>query len=181
MTKNQLNTRAKLNIYHSLIHSHFSYCALAWLNKINKKQLKMLKILQKKAIRIIHGKKFNSHTNELFNKSNITRVENIFEKQSLILTFNYQQKKLPKAIIELYDDSLFNNNIITRYLTNCELKPKYELKEGNMMLEILDNWNKLGKSLREEQSLNSFKKKLMIQFNKTTECNKINCYSCQNG
>ena len=99
----------------------------------------------------------------------------------MILTFNYKQKKIPKSIIELYEDSLFNKNIITRYLTNCELKPKYELKEGNMMLEILDNWNKLGKSLREEQSLNSFKKKMMKQFNKTTECNKINCFSCQNG
>ena len=69
MTKNQLNSRAKLNICHSLIHSHFSYCALAWLNNINKKQLNMLKTLQKKAIRIIHGKKYNSHTNELFSKS----------------------------------------------------------------------------------------------------------------
>ena len=74
MTKNQLNTRAKLCIYHSLIHSHFSYCALAWLNNINKEQLNMLKTIQKKAVRIIHGKKYNSHTNQLFQKSNITKV-----------------------------------------------------------------------------------------------------------
>ena len=180
MTKNQLNTRAKLCIYHSLIHSHFSYCALAWLNNINKEQLNMLKTLQKKAVRIIHGKKYNSHTNELFQKSNITKVENIFEKQSLILTFNYKQKKLPKKIIEMYDNSLFDNNIITRYLTNCELKPKNELKEGNMMREILNNWNKSGKSIRDEQSLNSFKRKLMENLNKTTKCTKKNCYSCLN-
>ena len=139
----------------------------------------MLKTLQKKAIRIIHGKKYNSHTNELFSKSNITRVENIFEKQSLILTFNYKQKKIPKSIIELYEDSLFNKNIITRYLTNCELKPKKELKEGNLMLEILNNWNKVGKSLREEQNLKSFKRKLAENYNKNTECTKKNCYSCQ--
>ena len=61
----------------------------------------------------------------------------------------------------MYEDSLFNKNILTRYLTNCELKPKNELKEGNMMLEILNNWNKTGKSLRDEQSLNSFKKKIL--------------------
>ena len=180
MTKNQLNTRAKLCIYHSLIHSHFSYCALAWLNNINKEQLNMLKTLQKKAVRIIHGKKYNSHTNQLFQKSNITKVENIFEEQSLILTFNYKQKKLPKKIIEMYDNSLFDNNIITRYLNNCELKPKNEFKEGNMMREILNNWNKSGKSIRDEQNLNSFKRKIMEIFNKTTKCTKKNCYSCLN-
>ena len=140
----------------------------------------MLKTLQKKAIRIIHGKKYNAHTSELFQKSNITKVENIFEKQSLILTFHYQQKKLPKAILELYDDSLFNNNIITRYMNNCELKPKYELKEGTLVLDIINNWNKMGKSIREEQNLNSFKKKLMEKFNKIIVCDKINCHSCKN-
>ena len=82
MTKYQLNTIAKLCIYHSLIHSHISYCALAWLNNINKEQLNMLKTLQKKAVRIVHGKKYNSHTNELFQKSDITKVKNIFEQDS---------------------------------------------------------------------------------------------------
>ena len=37
MVKNKLNFRAKLNIYHSLIHSHIIYCALVWISSITKK------------------------------------------------------------------------------------------------------------------------------------------------
>ena len=63
-------------------NSHSSYGAIIWINNLSKKQLNMLKPLQKKAIRIVHGTKYNSHTNELFQKSRITKVENIFNKQS---------------------------------------------------------------------------------------------------
>ena len=30
LTKNKLNLQSKLNIYHSLIHSHFNYGAIIW-------------------------------------------------------------------------------------------------------------------------------------------------------
>ena len=180
MIKNQLNYRAKLSIYHSLIHSHLSYCALIWLNNIKIKQRNMLKTIQKKAIRIIHGTKYNAHTNELFHKSKITKVENIFEKQSLILTYYYEQKKLPDSILKLYDNSLHNNSILTRYLNKCSLKPKNELKNGHLMYEILNNWNNTNKSIREEVNLRAFKRKIMELQNSFTKCVKVNCYSCNN-
>ena len=65
-------------------------------------------------------------------------------------------------------------------MNSCELKPKYELKEGTLILDIINNWNRMGKSIREEQKLNSFKKKLMEKFNKIIICDKINCHSCKN-
>ena len=179
MTKNQLNYRAKINIYHSLIHSHLSYCSIIWLNNINKTQVKMLKNIQKKAIRIIHGARYNEHTDELFQKSRITKVENIFELQSLILTFNYQQRKLPDRILELFDKSLQNYNIQTRYLTNRSLKPNNELKSGNLMFEILNNWNNSPKSLRDEQNLKTFKKILRDNQNQFKKCDIKNCNSCR--
>ena len=49
MIKNLLNYRTKLNIYHSLIHSHLSYGAIIRINNLSKKQLNMLKTLQKKS------------------------------------------------------------------------------------------------------------------------------------
>ena len=36
MVKNQLSYRAKLNVYHGLIHSHLNYCSLIWLSNISK-------------------------------------------------------------------------------------------------------------------------------------------------
>ena len=49
MVKNQLSQTAKLKVYHSLIHSHLDYCAMIWIANITKKQLKMLKVIQKKS------------------------------------------------------------------------------------------------------------------------------------
>ena len=95
LTKNQLNYRSKANIYHSLIHSHLSYGALIWLGNLNKKQIKELSTIQKKALRIIHNKKYNTHTDPLFIKSNITKVENIFEKESLLLIYKYNNNSIP--------------------------------------------------------------------------------------
>ena len=117
-------------------HSHLSYCVLILINNIKNKQRNRLKTIQKKAIRIIHGTKYNAHTNELFHKSKITKVENIFENQSLILTYYYKQKILPESIIKLYDNSLHYNKILTRYLNKCSLKPQNDLKNGQLMYEI---------------------------------------------
>ena len=133
ITKNQLNYWAKLAVYHSLIHSHMTrhmaYCGMIWIKNLNQKQCNRLSVIQKKAIRIIHGARYNAHTNELFQKSKITKSENIFESQSLVLTYQYQQRKLPEAILELYDNSLYNRNLMTWYLNNHNPKPKNEIEK----------------------------------------------------
>ena len=178
MVKNQLSQSAKLNVYHSLIHSHLDYCAMIWIANISKKQLKMLKVIQKKAIRIVFGTKYNAHTGGLFQSSGITKVENIFERDSLLMTFKYQNKSLPKAIIELYDNSLYANNILTRHQTSCILRPKKELRNGDLMYEIIDNWNRIGKNLREEKYYKEFKITLKSLQNKYFKCDKMNCYIC---
>ena len=102
----------------------------------------MLKNIQKKAIRIIHGARYNEHTAEPFKKCRITKVKNIFKLQSLILAFNCQQRILPDRILELFDKSQQNNNIQTRFLTNCSLKPTNRLPSGQFMIEILNDLNK---------------------------------------
>ena len=178
MVKNQLSYRAKLNVYHGLIHSHLNYCSLIWLSNISKKQLNMLKVLQKKAIRIIFSVKYNAHTSSLFDKSKITKVENIFEKESLIAAYKFQNKTLPTAIMGLFENSLYDNNIITRQQTSCILRPSRELNPGDLMYDILNFWNRIGSSSREENTLNGFKKKITSMLNSYSECVKENCYSC---
>ena len=76
MVKNQLSQKAKLNVYHSLIHSHLDYCAMIWISSIRKKQLNMLKVIQKKALRVVFGTRYNAHTSGLFQSTGITKVEN---------------------------------------------------------------------------------------------------------
>ena len=141
MAKNYLDYRSKLNIYHSLIHSHLSYCALIWLSSITKKQLQTLKTLQKKAIRIIYNLRYNAHTDKYFEISKITKVDNIFEKDSLLLTHKIHMWKLPKAIIKLFNDSIYDPNRLTRSQTSCVYKIKRNLKDGVLMHDIIKKWN----------------------------------------
>ena len=49
IVKNRLNLVAKQTIYHSLIHSHFTYGALIWLSSLKLKQINALKSIQKKS------------------------------------------------------------------------------------------------------------------------------------
>ena len=115
---------------------------------------------------------------ELFQKSNITKVENIFAKQSLILAYKFQQKKLPNAIQELFDKSLQNDSRFTRFSASSKLKIDSCLKNDQIMYEIIDNWNSANKSLREEENFKAFKRKIMEIQNSFDKCNVRNCFSC---
>ena len=179
MAKNYLDYRSKLNIYHSLIHSHLSYCALIWLSSITKKQLQTLKTLQKKAIRIIYNLRYNAHTDKYFEISKITKVDNIFEKDSLLLTHKFHMWKLPKAIIKLFNDSIYDPNRLTRSQTSCVYKLKRNLKDGVLMHDIIKNWNNIDKSLRDEINYIDFKSKITKMLNRYIDCDKENCYVCK--
>ena len=96
------------------------------------------------------------------------------------MTYKFQYKILPKAIIDLFENSLHDKNILTRQQTSCVLRPKKDLKTGNLMYEIIDAWNRIGSPTRDEKTLKSFKKKIISLQNRYDECNKINCYSCPN-
>ena len=69
--------------------------------KYQKNPVKYAESYTKKALRVVLGTKYNAHTSGLFQSNGITKVENIFERDSLLLTFKYQNKSLPQAIIEL--------------------------------------------------------------------------------
>ena len=180
MCKNKLNFRAKLNIYHSLIHSHFIYCALVWISSITKKQLNSLKVIQKKALRIVHNKRFNAHTGKLFETAKITQVQNIFDREACLLTFKYQNRNLPTEILNLFKISLNYSSIETRSMSTSILRPNKELKKGNVMFDIITTWNNLGYNIREMRYYSDFKEKITNIYNKYTECEKMNCYSCLN-
>ena len=49
--------------------------------------------------------------------------------------------KLPKAIIKLFNDSIYDPNRITRSQTSCVYKIKRNLKDGVLMHDIIKKWN----------------------------------------
>ena len=172
--------QAKLNIYHSLIHSHLNYGAIIWSSSLNKKQRQKLKNIQKKAIRIIHNKKFNAHTSELFYKSKITKIENIFEKECILLLHKHKNKSLPMGTQKLIDNSITKSQIGTRSRSELTFQPKRELQKGNFLYDLIHYWNKFENLIEINTKIGDLKNIINERQNKIVQCTRDKCYTCKN-
>jgi hypothetical protein len=91
-----LPTVTLLVIYNSLILPHILYGILLWGLKSSK-----LTKLQKRAMRIITKSKRNVHTDPLFKKYNILKIEDIFKQQELKFYFKLRNGVLPHYFTQL--------------------------------------------------------------------------------
>ena len=72
-----------LVLYFSLVNSKFSYCLDSWGNA-STTYLNKLSIYQKKLIRIIHRKPFDSHTTDLFITNKILKIDKLYKLKILM-------------------------------------------------------------------------------------------------
>ena len=112
------------------------------MSNLQAKEINILKTLQKRAIRIVFGCKFNSHTSKLFKWSKITKVEDIFEKQSIIFCKKHQENNLPLAIMKIVNENLRNQDVMTRISLTKNYIISDKIIKGDTMYDILASWNK---------------------------------------
>ncbi len=67
-------------LYYSLILSHLQYCTLLWA-KTYSTCLNKLRILQKKTIRIIMQSHYLAHTDPLFSKLKLLKLDDLYKHQ----------------------------------------------------------------------------------------------------
>ena len=80
----------KCLLYNTLILPHINYCIMAWGYKRNR-----ITMIQKKAIRIITASSYISHTEPLFKRLNLLKVEDILTLQELKFYYKYNEGALP--------------------------------------------------------------------------------------
>ena len=68
--------RIKIMLYNTLLVQHINYCLMTW-----GFQCQIINQLQKRAIRIITLSNFNSHTDPLFKKLNLLKVNDMLALQ----------------------------------------------------------------------------------------------------
>ena len=93
--KNFLPLYALLNIYNALIAPHLNYGIMIWGGNCNR----LLK-LQNKAIRIICKTKYNAHTDPLFRKLKILKVQDLCALHDLKFCYQFKNKNLPKYFLD---------------------------------------------------------------------------------
>ena len=106
--KDFLPNHILLLLYNTLIMPRFNYCILAWGHYLDR-----LANLQKKAIRIAHHGAYNAHTEPLFKKSNIVKLNDLYKYKLLKFYHKFVNGRLPV------------------YFNNFEIMPASDLHQHN--------------------------------------------------
>ena len=92
-------------LYSTLVESHLSYGILAWGNANESTKYKTL-LLQKRAIRAINKANYNSHTEPLFKRSKILKLNDLYELKVILFVNDFMANKLPISFNNIF---LFNH------------------------------------------------------------------------
>ena len=125
--KHLIPQKILLTIYNSLILPHINYCILAWGHDSNR-----ISKLKKKTIRIIVKGSFYTHSDPIFKKFNILKVNDIHLHRQLTFYFKLINKILPA---NFYDFNLALNSDIHDYNTRGGNK----LRNANFKHEFARN------------------------------------------
>ena len=94
-------------------------------------------------------------------KKALIKVENVYVRESCLIDFKYQNKSLPKEIMNLYKISLdYSSNMGKKSMTSSLLTLNKELKKDNVMSDIITIWNNHGQNVRELRYFSDFKGKV---------------------
>ena len=177
--KQLANTSIMLKIYNALIVSRINYAILCW-----GYEHKRIFILQKKAIRLISGSRYNAHTDPLFKNLNILKVKDIFVIQSLKFYYNYVNDKLPEYFKNIFNDVRDIHEYNTRSSTSLHI-PRTRRHKTNKTTRysiphIMNNFPLTVREKIRTHSFNTIKShaKKFILDTYQVHCNNANCFIC---
>ena len=185
---NILNKYLPLNvlriIYNSLTLPHLNYGILLWGHQA--KQTKQIQVIQKRAVRILTGSKYNSHTEPLFKQINLLKVNDICKLNEINFYYKLVHKQPPQYFNSFTHEA---NSDIHGHNTRSrnELlfpKTKHDFAKINLRYRILQTINELPETVTSKvytHSINgvtNYAKQYFISGYKKP-CTIGNCYICQ--
>ena len=94
--KHILSCNLRKMLYTTLILPYFSYCNILW-GGASKFASSRLVVLQKRAIRLISNTHYLAHTNPLFNRFQLLKLNDIYTFQLLVFMYPTKHDLLPSA------------------------------------------------------------------------------------
>ena len=89
-------------VYYALFFSHLITGCNLWCLTSRSQNIARIERLQKKCVRIMTFAPFNAHTNPIFQKLELLKVQDVIKSQQLKLAFDFQQKRLPDDLMDLF-------------------------------------------------------------------------------
>ena len=182
-SKDFLPKRILQNIYRSLFESHLHFGSIVW-GSAKPNSIQKLETQQKKAIRHITHRGYNSHTAEIFKELEYLKVNDLISLNQAIFARKYRNNKLPgsfknllcplpdQGVRRVRDDDYNFLNIPLLYV-DLHYFP---------VQRIISNWNNLPLEIKSVSDLSDFRQDLKSHFlsKYVTVCDVINCFSCNN-
>ena len=168
-------------IYNALILPHLNLGILLWGHNCDR-----IFKLQKWAVRAITSSKYNAHTNPLFQKLKLLKVEDIKNLSYLKFHYKYTKNELPKYFNNMFDQEYLTHDHDTRN-KNEPLPPKWK-KQGaknSIRYALLPIIKSLPSEITENSESNStikgLAKKAKFHFieSYSSRCNDPNCFVCK--
>ena len=130
-------------IYNSLVLPHLNYGILLWRRQA--KQTEQMQVIQKRAVRILTGSKYNSHTEPLFKQTNRLKVNDICKLNEIKLYYkqvkkNQQQPQYLNPFTHEANSGIHSNN--TRRWNALHIpKTKHDFAKTYLRYRILQTIN----------------------------------------
>ena len=178
--KHMVPSNILLTIYNALIRPHINYCLKCW----GFNQERIFK-LQKKAMRIIRSSGYLSHSEPLFIKLNVLKIDGLFTHQLLNFCYDLINKNLPayfNNMSSLLQPITYHHNIRQRKKYSLPLV-KHVFARKCMRFCIPDILNKTSNMITDKIKTHSRKGftayiKLFLINKYDPICSTPNCYIC---
>ena len=172
----------KIMLYRALVESRILYCISIW-GGANQSYLGKIISLQKKAVRVVFGAPYNSHTEPLFGKIGALQFTDLY-KHSLVKIGNrfvYPFKDTPKGFLECFSlqpktctRSGQKSNLLVPFCKNKSME-RFCTYQTPLVYNSLKDIKKSCPKQSTPQAFKSF----CISSYKNFICLRKNCYSCR--
>ena len=98
-------------LYYSMIHPYLTYGIILW-GATYQCQMSKLQIMQKKAVRCIDGAKYNAHSEPIFKKHSIVKLDDVYKLYIAKFIISYLRYELPQPLQKMFlpDNDLHGHN-----------------------------------------------------------------------
>ena len=155
--KNIVPDNVLLMLYNSLILSHLSYCNVAWGNSYSG-HLNAIKLLQKRAVRIITHSNYSSPSIPLFIKMKILPIQELITLNTLVFMYNFHSGKLPCIFKSMF---VSNSSIHSHNTRQQSLLHKNSVRTTHALYSLqnvgVTKWNNLSNNVKSSGTLSKFK------------------------
>jgi hypothetical protein len=106
--------------------------------------------MQKRIICVISGAKYNDHTNPLFIKNNILKLDDIYKVEVAKIVFKFKQNVLPSSLQNIFTLNYDLHDSITRQCNDLHvMRSRTTLASQHLVCKGPQVWNALPSKLKD--------------------------------